>query len=369
MNLIYVFPEPLPLPRARGIQTAHTVVELARAGVNVTLYHVPAADHPTRHYGLEAPGHLVLDPLSRSLPWPLRRMHSNRLFMARLAHRAGRRLQEDVVMVRHLKLASLLLVRFPRTRLVYEAHEVFADTAPSGKTEERRREETFVISRATAVIANSSATAERLTELYRPARAVVVIPNGVDWPEIVPEKDWANPGRHIIYTGSLFAWKGVADLVQAAAALSGCRIELVGGDRMQVTQMAGSAPTKGAELVFHAQIPHAAVQQRLMNSCIAVLPNRADTDSAFTSPIKLFEYMAAGCAIVASDLPAIREILSADEAAWARPGDPAGLAKAIESLVSNPAKASEMAHRVRDKARQFSWGARAKRLVGLMEGL
>jgi glycosyltransferase involved in cell wall biosynthesis len=369
VNLLYAFPEPLPLPRARGIQVAHTVAELAQAGVDVTLYHVPGGGHPTRHYGVEPPSRLVLRPLSRSLPWPLGRVHSNRLFAARFAREAGARLQDGLVMVRHLKLAAHLLARFPQMRLLYEAHEVFADTAPAAKAPERQQEERLVITRAAAVVANSSATAARLTALYRPVRAVEVIPNGVDWPESLPEKAWGNPGQHIVYTGSLFAWKGVTDLVSAAADLAGCRIELVGGDDEQVIKARAGAPVHGAELVFTGQVTHAGVQQKLAQSCIAVLPNRAGSDSDFTSPIKLFEYMAAGCAIVASDLPAIHEILAPDEAVWSIPGDPVDLAKAIRTLLLNPAKGCEMGQRVREKARGFTWAARARRLMRVLDAI
>ena len=64
---------------------------------------------------------------------------------------------------------------------------------------------------------------------------------------------------------------------------------------------------EGAAVVFSGRIAPAAVRALLEKSCIAVLPNRADADSAFTSPIKLFEYMAAGCAVVAADLPAAED--------------------------------------------------------------
>ena len=78
-------------------------------------------------------------------------------------------------------------------------------------------------------------------------------------------------------------------------------------------------------------------------SCIAVLPNRDDTDSRFTSPIKLFEYMAAGCALVVSDLPSLREVLGQDDAVWTAPGDAASLASAIRALAEDPERARRLA--------------------------
>jgi glycosyltransferase involved in cell wall biosynthesis len=367
VKLIYAFPEPLPLARARGIQAAHTVVELAKQGIGVELYHVPAGAHPIRHYGMEPPPNLHVHRVSRSLLPLLDRPHSNRFFVARLLRATSGLPGAPLVMVRHLKLASLLLERAPQARLVYEAHEVFADTAPSDTAKLRQQEEAQVTRQAQAIVCNSAATASRLRNLYGAPRRLEIIPNGVDRPASLPEKDWARAGRHIVYAGSLFPWKGAGDLVAAAAFLEGCRIELVGGEPEQVHELASSTPRFGAEIMLTGQVPHARALERLAEACIAVLPNRPDADSAFTSPIKLFEYMAAGCAVVASDLPPIREILDEDEASWAKPGDPASLAAAIRALASDPARARSLGARVREKSLRYTWKARAEQLKRVLE--
>ena len=109
MRLLYAFPEPFPLERARGVQVAHTVAELARLDMRVELAYVPNPPlDPLGYYGIEVPAGLCLTPLSRSLPWPLARVHSNRLFMWRLARRiAGS--PDALLFTRHLKLAAMLL--------------------------------------------------------------------------------------------------------------------------------------------------------------------------------------------------------------------------------------------------------------------
>lgn len=365
MRVIYAFPEPLPLERARGVQTAHAVAGLGRLGVNIELYYVPGSAHPFANYGVEAPASVKLKPLSRSLAWPLARIHSNRLFASRLLRAVAG--APFIMLVRHLKLASLLLERQPDIRLVYEAHEVFADTAPAGKREARRAEEARVMRGAAAIIANTQATAARLCALYGEPRLQAVIQNGVERPERLPAKDWARAGRHVIYAGSLFPWKGAGDLVAAAAHLAGCRIELLGGDPDRVKELAASIPSGGAEVVLAGQLRHRETLARVCGACIAVLPNRDDADSAFTSPIKLFEYMAAGCAIVATDLPVFREILAEADAVWARPGDPDSLAAAIQSLARDPERAQALGSRLREKSRSYTWSARAEKVKALLE--
>src|SRR3954465_10492399 len=118
MKVIYAFPEPLPMSRARGIQTAPTVSELAALGMEVQLLHAPGNGHATRYYGIEPPRTLALSPLSRSLPWPLHRMHSNRLFFGRLKRRLQGESLRTPVIVRHIKLAAMLLREQPALRLV-----------------------------------------------------------------------------------------------------------------------------------------------------------------------------------------------------------------------------------------------------------
>ncbi|HSD97347.1 MAG TPA: hypothetical protein VLB06_09415, partial [Sulfuricaulis sp.] len=137
MRILYIFPEPLPLPRARGIQVAHTVAALAQQGVTVQLAYVPSHDRadPLAAYGVERPEAVTLVPLSRGLsaPFSWLPLHSNRLFFRRLCNwleqqdRRGRR--PAMIMARHLKIAHALLRHFPDIPMLYEAHEVFADVA------------------------------------------------------------------------------------------------------------------------------------------------------------------------------------------------------------------------------------------------
>lgn len=365
MRLLYVFPEPLPLERARGLQVAQTVRALAEQGVDVDLCYVPAAGDPFAACDIAKPENVTLAPLSRSLPWPLQAIHSNRFFATRVARRL-RRHPVDAIMARHLKIALALLQGFPHIPLLYEAHEVFADTARASRRAQVAELEGAVVQRARAVVANSRATAEGLRARYGLAREIQVIPNGVDYRSLVPERDWSRAAERIVYAGSFFGWKGVDDLVAAAGELPGLRITLLGGDEDSVRRLRDQATPEGASLDFAGRVSPKRVAEALASACIAVLPNRDDPDSRFTSPIKLFEYMAAGCAIVASDLPSLREVLAEDEAIWVRPGNPASLAQGIRRLVSDPELARGLGKRAREKARGYTWRARAERLALLL---
>lgn len=373
MRLLYAFPEPLPLPRARGVQAIHAVHSLAAEIDSIDFAFEPVEDQldPFAAYGLTKPANVRLLPLSRALPWPLSALggRSQRMFVHRLGQ-ALRSAAPDAVLVRHIKLACALGRRFPDLPLIYEAHEVFADTAPPRRRHQTAETERCALAGARAVVANSAATARRLGDVYpdlAPARTAQTVANAVTVPVAPVPKHWADCRREIVYSGSLFGWKGVDDLVAAAAFLPGHRITVIGGDADGVARLRALAPQDGAEIEFTGHLPHAEVQRRLANACIAVLPNRADPDSAFTSPLKLFEYLAAGCAVVATDLPAVRELLDDDCAAWAWPNDPESLAAALRTLCADPARAQAMAEVGFRRVQPYAWPARACRLRAIIE--
>lgn len=352
------------MARARGIQAVNSVAALANTGVQIDFSYVPAGVDPFSYYGIALPCNVTRVPLSRSLPWPLVRMHSNRLYAMRLNHRFD--LAQVPVMVRHLKLAAWLADHPKKPQFLYEAHEVFADTATKENSAKRFKEELLVMHGAAAIVANSVATARRLVELYGHARILETIPNGVTRLDVLPDKDWAKAGKHIIYAGSLFPWKGAADLVAAASRLPGCEIEIVGGESSRIRELQRLATNTGAVLRFSGQVPHSQAMRSMLHACIAVLPNRQEIDSTFTSPIKLFEYMAAGCAIVASDIPAMREILDEEQAMWTIPGDPQSIAAAIATLAKDPERARRLGEKVRKKSGQFTWESRAARVNAVL---
>ena len=376
-RILYVFPEPLPLAKARSIQVINTVHALAQAGVAVDFAYVPVRGIPDPFpcYGLLRPQNVRLIPLSRGLPYPLHRLglHSNKLFLHRLiawlkqSNNSG--LAPQVVMVRHLKLANSLLLHFDDLPVLYEAHEIFADAAPASKKEQVRQMEKAVLFRAKQSIAITGELGRLLRERYELEYDLPVLPSATTLPETLPSKDWAQASQHIVYAGSLYEWKGAQDLVAAAAWLPGCRITLLGGETHRIRELQQTISPNGAEVVFTGHISHAEATSKLAHACIAILPNREGSVSAFTSPLKLFEYMAAGCAIVATDLPVFKEVLGEQDALWVKPGEPTSLASAIATLAQAPALAQRLGENVRRLALSYSWDARAHRLINLFRDM
>ena len=117
-------------------------------------------------------------------------------------------------------------------------------------------------------------------------------------------------------------------------------------------------------VTFTGHLPPSAVAGQLARADIVALPNPASAISTHsTSPLKLFEYMAAGKAIVASRLPSLGEVLTDEvNAVLVTPGDADALAGGIRRLVNDPALRAALGSAARDAVAEYSWDRRAERL-------
>ena len=167
--------------------------------------------------------------------------------------------------------------------------------------------------------------------------------------------------------------KGIPELIEAMAHLpsvNGKRPLLlcVGGPMSAVQDYldrADSIEIPRQTLRFVDHVPTSEVP-RVMKACdVCTIPWPWTEFSAYyTSPMKLFEYMAAGVPIVASDLPSLREILRHGENAWlVRPGNPSALADGIRTLLADWNQAQRLAKRAKRDVKIYTWEARAAHII------
>lgn len=182
--------------------------------------------------------------------------------------------------------------------------------------------------------------------------------------------------RVALYTGSLQEWKGVGTLLEAFDLLkiSDKEIQLwiVGGTAADVANWKKRFPTRSGlsheriGIVFFGLVPHARIAEFMAAADVCVLPNSALTkeSASFTSPIKLYEYLASGCPIVASDLPSIREIVDETTVKFVPPDDPRALAEGILEALKNPGEARARATTGRYMVvARYGWDARGARIL------
>ena len=114
---------------------------------------------------------------------------------------------------------------------------------------------------------------------------------------------------------------------------------------------------------------HSDLPWLLAGADVLVLPNTAKDENSkfFTSPLKLFEYMAASRPIVASSLPSLREILNEKNAVFFEPDNPKSLASAVESLLDNDSLSIRLADNARSDVRGYTWDERAKKIITFLK--
>jgi len=167
----------------------------------------------------------------------------------------------------------------------------------------------------------------------------------------------------VIYTGQLFKWKGVYVLAEASRFLDDSyQIVLVGGmeyDRIKLEKFIKEKQLDKIIIIDH-QSPDL-VPYYLKSADVLILPNssRERISRLFTSPMKMFEYMASGRPIVASNLPSIREVLNERNSILFKPDDPRDLADKIQIALDDQ-KVSEKA--LLD-VQKYTWHKRVKKIL------
>lgn len=181
----------------------------------------------------------------------------------------------------------------------------------------------------------------------------------------------------VVYAGSLYEGKGCEQLLMAARELPGVQFVCVGGRDFEVERLNKRAASLGLSNVeLTGRVPHAEVPAYLLAADVLVAPLTEDgrdvsgkVISPYASPIKLFEYMAAGRAVVASNVGAIPEVLTHESnALLVEPGDAAALAGALKRLLDDRALAERLGAAARRDVRAYSWEERVARVLSFAVG-
>lgn len=376
MRLAYPDPHPVPDTGTESLQILYTADALGNAGVEVSLItpRPVTTITPRDILGHElSPNVRVIhlrDGYPRWLPW-----HSNRPFY-RAATRLIAQHPLDAIYARNLKLAEHLLYRLPALPLVFETHEPFTLTyreehprmnlRQHHKLAALARREEFVYRHARGLVAVPPLLIDVLRREFGVQTPVVEAPNGVDLRQAeAPARIEANPVPVLLYIGSLHPWKGVETLVRALPLVSSeAQLHIVGGTPARVEELRVLARSCDVEdrVVFHGPVEPGKRFGYMHRADICLLP-LTDTGigSRHTSPIKLFEYMAAGRPIVVADVPATRAIVTPNvHALIAEVGNPRAFAEAINVLLADSTLRARLAAAARAKAEDFTWTKRAE---------
>ncbi len=230
------------------------------------------------------------------------------------------------------------------------------------------------LTRARRVVAVSEATAADLRRLYPAcAERVVVIHNGVD-PEFRPgtpegiaarRAQLGCPRGFVFYAGTLEPRKNVTRLLDAWQELRRAgRAELplvlggpYGWGSRSLERRLAALAEEGVMLL--GPLPRSVLIATMQAASLFVYPSLYE---GFGLPAA--EAMACGVPVVASDTPALVEVV-AEAGLLVPPTDRRALAEAIARLAADPTLAAELGRRGRERARRFSWDEAAQRLAAV----
>ncbi len=225
---------------------------------------------------------------------------------------------------------------------------------------------------------------EPLKEHYRRKFGIEthLAPDAVDLKRFEPpltkndarERLGLDAGPWAVYVGGLYAGRGLETLFAAAAGLP-VKVLIVGGrDEADVAAWREKAAASAARVRFEGYQAPARIPLYLFAADILAMPygSRIFTGSgeditAWTSPLKLYEYLAAGRPIVSTDVAAVRGVLVHEvNALLAMPDDVESLRATLARLLSDEALAARLAANARAQANDHTWVARAKYILELM---
>ena len=223
------------------------------------------------------------------------------------------------------------------------------------------------------IVATNRLIAEELSKIFTlsPER-VCIEPNGVD--ESASHNDISQQAARArltlppdqpfaLYVGRFYAWKGLEILADAALE-SPLPIRLVGGTREEYERATGKS--SGA-LHFSGVRPIDEVSLWLAAADVLLVLGTAKNEDSYryTSPMKVFEYLAARRATVVSRTPAMESVVQEDAAFWYTPDDARSLARAIREAHTSPEAPAKIQAGAAFAAKH-TWRQRAGRILAFM---
>jgi glycosyltransferase involved in cell wall biosynthesis len=338
---------------------------LARSGYDVTL--IAVADRPHRCDGVQ------VIPVSRT-GGRLHRMTAGALRAFRLAWNA----KADIYHLHDPELIPLMPWLRLRGKVVYDAHEDLpAQVLDKDYLPAFGRRAVAVLCHAMCRLAGLSsdhvvAATTTVARRFAPRPATVLH----NYPELLPgdgRVPFASRDDIVVYTGSVTEARGAMQMVDAMAeaGLDGWRLRLVGPHRpAALTARLAARPGWTHVDNVGAVVPLEA-RQMMSTAKVGVVVLQPTSAYVDALPTKIFEYMAAGLPVIASDFPLWRSIVEdVGCGLLVDPTSPPAIARALRDLVADPARAEAMGERGRQAVlHRMNWSSEERALLDVYHRL
>ncbi|MEW6092456.1 MAG: glycosyltransferase [Chloroflexota bacterium] len=358
MKIVCISTSQVPSDTANSIQVMKVCQSFVQLGHNVTLLvpgYQPSTLNLQLHYGLTT--YFPVEWL------PVR----NRRFFPWKAARRARLLHPDLLYCWPLQPAALgLLAGIPS---LVELHDI-----PSGRFGPFWLKLILLLPGRKRLLLITDALRQRL---HLPEEDTVISPDGVDVERYASLPDPASARRllglpeaqTVLCTGHLYEGRGADLFLSLAEKFPEASFVWVGGRPVDVEAWKRRAAPL-ANVTFTGFVPNeriplyqAAGDVLLMPYSRTVATSSGGDTADVCSPMKMFEYMAAGGAIITSDLPVLHEVLDESMAVFCPPDDAAAWASALGRLLADETQRQALGQRARATVQGYSWVERAKNVL------
>lgn len=397
MKLTYLTLARLPTEKAHGIQITKMCSALAAAGAQVRLVHpfrrqttaLEGADlfsfySVPRTFSVETARNFDLFSFEHRLPKRLFQLLMTLHSLAWSAVTVCKRTEEpgEVYFTRDIPVGLILTIL--RRPFVLELHAI-----PRGIQRWMLKLVSFLPGKLIGIVTLTQFIKERLVKSGFDLASISVLPDGVDLNQYssLPSTDEArqryglNQGSFIVgYIGRFQAVgheKGISNLISAIALLKRenpnrpITLLCVGGPSSMIQKYQELAEQLGLtpqEVILWDRMPHSEIPAIIKACDVVTIPSpNIEFFAYFVSPLKLFEYLAAGSLIVSTDLPSIREILKDGVNAILTPDDsPEALAEGIRRGMQDPILREALCSAALNLSRKFDWKERATKILNIV---
>jgi glycosyltransferase involved in cell wall biosynthesis len=286
----------------------------------------------------------------------------------------------NLVLTRNIIFTYLSTVFF-RMPTIYDAHHPLVN-GPARFAFNMFKKSKYLVRFST----NSRGLGKIYAELGLPEEKLVVAHNGVDLEQFqnIPSKLEARKKLNlpadkkiVCYSGNMYRGRGIDLLMRVSSRLRDVLFLIVGGLESDINMYRDIAnENKLANFKFVGFVPHNIVPLYLFSADALVIPYTSEmtiqdgtTAIGFTSPLKLFEFMASCRPIVATNLPAISEILSDKiNALLVDPDSADSLFKGIKMVLEDEALAEKISLQSAADVKNYTWEERVKKILNGLDG-
>jgi glycosyltransferase involved in cell wall biosynthesis len=298
---------------------------------------------------------------------------SNKFFFIKntIQHLKKIKSERIILYTRDLKQMKLCIKKIKNSsrnvEFIFEAHQIMSQNYERENNIKQsltmRKLESFVFSNIDCLVCITSTLSQDIKKSFvNCSKNHLILPVGFN--KNFLSINHKNNKYDVLYAGNFSKWKGLDSLLEAISLLKQTKykdisVVLIGADKNSKKYYEDKSKSLGLvnNITILNRIKHRKIYQYLSESKIGAVPTSSEGDGLlYTSPLKLYEYLAAGMKVVSSRLPSIESNIPDDIVYYSNPDDPDSLASSIVLALEDKNFSSD---KIKNFAKKYTLDKRA----------